>query len=435
MITANAATRRPMTSTAALLAYDKACHTGDLESLAEAAHGLAEVLRATQRKSSAPKGDKTPAQVIGAALAPVLAIIEREVSIPCLGWVRIVSDGESLTFYGTDLDSLVSQSCPAFGIAPMDVCLSAQRLDAAFKSVKGDVSLTFEEVTDAPGDQVGWCTLKVRGVESRLYAYEAELFPMMPTPEPAFCATIDGEVFCAALAPVSIAISTKETRYYLNGAFLHWLRRGAEGDVLSWVATDGHRLARAHLPNAQTVGELPGNTPQQPGVIVPRKTVAWLLKNAKAGEIMIEVSAQKIRVTAGSLFILSKLIDGNYPDYQRVMPNGAPKAAFTLGKDGAAALTRLMAHSRERSKPVHFTIQGGEVLAELRTPGGDNFTATIPASDVEGMAEISFNALYVVDAAAHGAARLNVTDEARPCAVSYPDRPGRQAVLMPMRTR
>lgn len=404
------APRRPMTAASALLAYDSACHTGELESLAEAAHALAEVLRA--KPKAKPRGERTPAETIAAALAPIVAVIEARNALPILSTVRLTVAGGRLTLAGTDLDMLASTTLDACGLPPIDVCLDARALAKALK-VKGEVFAAVD------GESV---VLTVAGVRYRLPARLAGDFPAMVPDAYAFAVSLPGESLAEALAPVAACVSTEEDRYYLNGAYLHAVHQGP----LRLVATDGHRLTYVDLPGAEVVGEVSGS-------IIPRKVVEWLLKHAAAGPVTIEGSAAQLRVTCAAGELVCKLIEGSFPDYMRCVPRDGFTAKATLGADAAAVLGRLAAQSDSKYPAVALTLAAGELHGRVADMEGGEFTAQIPASEVSGEGHIGFNVAYLRAALAHGEAVLMLQGNDGPARLEYPEHPARVGVLMPLR--
>ena len=169
------------------------------------------------------------------------------------------------------------------------------------------------------------------------------------------------------------AISTEETRYYLNGIYLHTLD-DPSGTLLRAVATDGHRLARVEMPAPEGSGGMPG-------VIVPRKAVAEIQKLVEGGEdeVVVELSPAKVRLTfggangdglgTGRVVLTSKLIDGTFPDYQRVIPNGNDKRLTVERGDFARAVDRVSTISSERGRAVKLAIADGQPDAFRQQPG------------------------------------------------------------------
>ena len=190
------------------------------------------------------------------------------------------------------------------------------------------------------------------------------------------------------------AISTEETRYYLNGIYLH----AAESDgvrVLRAVATDGHRLARVEEP-------LPEGAGSMPGVIIPRKTVAELRKllEEMSGNVEVGLSDTRIQFHVDAVMLTSKLIDGTFPEYERVIPRGNDKVLRVGKKDFADAVGRVAAISTERSRPVKLSMQRDRLELSASSPEQGTATEELDAQRVSydaGPLEIGFQARYLND--------------------------------------
>src|SRR6185503_18109041 len=158
------------------------------------------------------------------------------------------------------------------------------------------------------------------------------------------------------------AISTEETRYYLNGIYLHAAASG-KAQMLRAVATDGHRLAQVELP-------LPKGAAGMPGIIVPRKTVGEVqrLIEDNEAEVLVELSQGKIRFTLGDVVLTSKLIDGTFPDYARVIPVGNEKELVVDKKEFEQAVDRVSTVSSERGRAVKLSLSGGRLVLSVTNP-------------------------------------------------------------------
>jgi DNA polymerase-3 subunit beta len=226
------------------------------------------------------------------------------------------------------------------------------------------------------------------------------------------------------------AISTEETRYYLNGIFLH-AAKSNDVPMLRAVATDGHRLARMEIP-------LPEGAGGMPGVIVPRKTVAELRKLLEEAEqdIAVALSETKIRFTFGATVLTSKLIDGTFPDYDRVIPTGNDRVLEVNCREFAEAVDRVSTISTEKSRAVKLALERGSLTLSATSPENGTATEEIEANYGAQPLEIGFNARYLLDIAEQiegDGARFAMADAASPTVVC--DTADRSAlyVLMPMR--
>jgi DNA polymerase-3 subunit beta len=226
------------------------------------------------------------------------------------------------------------------------------------------------------------------------------------------------------------AISTEETRYYLNGIYLHTATSGKK-PTLRAVATDGHRLAQFELP-------LPAGAEGMPGVIIPRKTVAEiqrLIEDAEA-EIGIELSPSKIRFTIGNAVLTSKLIDGTFPDYARVIPLGNDKQLSVDKKEFEAAVDRVSTVSSERGRAVKLSLSSGKLVLSVTNPDSGSATEEIEADYKADPLDIGFNSRYLLDIAAQiegETAVLKLADPGSPTLIQDKDTKGALYVLMPMR--
>jgi DNA polymerase-3 subunit beta len=226
------------------------------------------------------------------------------------------------------------------------------------------------------------------------------------------------------------AISTEETRYYLNGIYLHAAGTGKTA-TLRAVATDGHRLAQADLP-------LPTGADGMPGVIVPRKAVSEmqrLIEDSEA-DVAVELSPSKIRFSIGDVVLTSKLIDGTFPDYARVIPTGNDKELVVDKQDFEAAVDRVSTVSSERGRAVKLSLTGGRLVLSVTNPDSGSATEELEVEYDADPIDIGFNSRYLLDIAAQidgEVAVLKLADPGSPTLIQDKDAKGTLYVLMPMR--
>ena len=189
------------------------------------------------------------------------------------------------------------------------------------------------------------------------------------------------------------AISTEETRYYLNGVYLH-VAEGEGGRVLRCVATDGHRLARVDAG-------LPAGAEAMPGVIVPRKTVGELRKLLEDDDMQIAVSVSetKIRFATPDITLTSKVIDGTFPDYTRVIPSGNTKRLEVDAGDFAKAVDRVATVSSERSRAVKLVLEDDKLVLSVNAPDSGAAEEELIVAYADERLEIGFNAKYLLEIA------------------------------------
>lgn len=344
-------------------------------------------------------------------LGPVTKVVEARNTIPVLGNVLLsvapspdgITDG-SVSITGTDLDIRITNRGAAKVAEGGAVTVSASKL--------GDIVRKFPAGADiAVSTEPNNLIVKSGRSRFKLPTLPVEDFPDISVGEFATNFTTD---LAALFKPVSFAISTEETRFYLNGIFLH-----AAGGKLRAVATDGHRLAQ-HDGNA--VDEFAG-------VIVPRKTVGLV----PPGEISVSVSATKIRFVSDALEVVSKVVDGTYPDYQRVIPRDNPNVATVDRAALFAAADRVSTISSERGRSVKLAFADGALALSVRSEEGTAEDELAVGYDAEPL-EIGFNAAYLRDVlGTFGDERVTVrlNDAGSPAVI---DAGGPLlAVLMPMR--
>lgn len=334
-------------------------------------------------------------------LAATTKVVEARNTIPILSMVRLVADGGKLVVTATDLDITISASAACDIAADGEICVDAKLITSIVNKAPGELALTLEGPT--------------LGVVSGRSRFK---LPTLPTSDfPDFKAgtyTTEFEADLAALmAPCQFAMSTEETRFYLNGVYLH-----TQDGTMRAVATDGHRLSRNVAPLDVDM----------PGIIIPRKAVTMLPK----GVVSVSVSDTKIRVVKDDFVLVSKLIDGTFPDYQRVIPTGNDKLVRVDNTALKAAADRVATISSERGRAVKLTITAGNIDLAVR---GDGEALDAVQTDYAGDdVEIGFNAAYLVECLANlpaGDVTIALADGGAPALLSAGD--NLLIVLMPMR--
>lgn len=414
-----------MTAAAALALYDKATMT-DPASIAGAADALAEVVRRNLTKLD--KAPATRAKPTGfrvdllGALALIGKVVSRRNTIPVLSNVLLQAQGDTLRMVGTDQDQEITVVIDAPGIGTWTTTADADALKRLVTKGSGDVLLS---------PTVTHLEVMVGEAMSRLPTIGAEDFPAMEM-EPRHAFTMDAAPLARMVRFIRPAVSTEETRYYLNGAYLHTTFEAGERK-LRLVATDGSRLNLDDMP-------VTANMPDFPGVIVPRcalDTLAPALVGRE--EVQVEVSRQHIRFTAGNVTLLSKVVDGAFPDYTRVIPRQNGITYDLDAKAFAAAVTRVSTISNERSRSIKLTFGADRVTLLCQNMEAGRAEEHVPAErrpESTDEIEIGFNARFLEQAcAALGAARIQI-QMARadaPAVVVDPTSPSRVCVLMPLR--
>lgn len=336
------------------------------------------------------------------ALATVNRAIESRNTIPILANVLLAVEDGQLRLTGTDLDVEITTGLPVLDCQPGSVTAPGKMLADIAKRATGDVTLELDAASAG-----GRLTVASGRSRYKLDVLPAEDFPSFSAGE--FDTTLELDL-ATLVAPCVHAISTEETRYYLNGVYLH----AVDGRLVA-VATDGHRLMR----NVGPEGVL------EYGVILPRKLVGLLPK----GAVTVELSQNKVRVTSGSTVITSKLIDGTFPDYVRVIPSGNSNVLTVDRQALMKAVERVAAVADDKSRAVKFAV--GDVLRLiLADKASDEVSIEFEGEPLE----IGFNARYVNDmlgALDEPNVRFALGDAVSPAVIKGEGE--WTAVLMPMR--
>jgi len=359
------------------------------------------------------------------SLGHVHRVVERRNTIPILSNVLLSVDGASLEMKATDLDLEVTEAAPASVEQAGATTVPAHLLyDIVRKLPDGaEVMLKMEENGQTMSVISGRSTF-------RLQCLPKADFPSLTAGQFSHTFRMDSAALRSLIEKTQFAISTEETRYYLNGIFLHALESDG-GLKLRAVATDGHRLARAEI-------EAPAGSEGMPGIIIPRKTVGELQKLVDDPDVAvtIELSDTKIRFTIGSVVLTSKLIDGTFPDYQRVIPTGNDKELVIDRQSFSAAVDRVSTVSSERGRAVKLSISDGQVTLTVNNPDSGSATEEIPAGYDADPIEIGFNARYLLDVAAQlsgSEAKFLLADAGSPTLIQDTSDERVLYVLMPMR--
>ena len=359
------------------------------------------------------------------SLSHVHRVVERRNTIPILANVLIRAERSRLAFKATDLDLEVVETVPA-EVNPGGVTTVPAHM---FYEIVRKLPEGAQIVLEASGDRA---VLTIRAGRSR--------FTLQTLPESDFPDIAAGDMSHKFVLPAAdlkrliektqFAISTEETRYYLNGIYLHTAGAGKDM-VLRAVATDGHRLAQVEFP-------APAGTEGMPGVIVPRKTVnevQRLIEDAEA-EVTVELSQAKIRFTIGDVVLTSKLIDGTFPDYGRVIPLGNDKELEVNKREFEQAVDRVSTVSSERGRAVKLSLSGGRLVLSVTNPNSGSATEELEVAYDADPIDIGFNSRYLLDIAAQiegDTAILKLADPGSPTLVQDKDAKGALYVLMPMR--
>jgi DNA polymerase-3 subunit beta len=361
------------------------------------------------------------------ALAHIQSVAEKRNTIPILANVLIqVRDGR-LAFTATDMEIAIVEEVAASTSRNGATTAPAATLYDIVRKLPENAEIEL----DHPGGDAQ-LALRAGRFATSLVVLPVEDFPSMTAGQLPHHFHLPSLVLRGLIDRTRFAISTEETRYYLNGIYLHaTVAEGAR--MLRAVATDGHRLARVEEP-------LPEGAETIPGVIVPRKTVGELRKllDEESGSVEIGLSDTRIQFKVGPITLTSKLIDGTFPEYERVIPRDNDKILRVGKKDFAEAVARVAAISSERSRPVKLSLQPH--LLTLSAASAEQGTATeeLDGDRVNyeaGALEIGFQARYLNDITDQitDSVEFRFADGSAPTIVRDASDESALYVLMPMR--
>jgi DNA polymerase III subunit beta len=354
------------------------------------------------------------------SLGHVQSVVERRNTIPILSNVLIEAreDG-SLRLMATDLDLQVDESVPATVSQPGATTVAAHTLfDIVRKLPEGSQV----ELTAAEGK------MQVVAGRSRfnLSTLPRDDFPVIAEGELPTRFELPAATLRQIIEKTRFAISTEETRYYLMGIFFHVVE-----DQMRAAATDGHRLARVTVPR-------PEGAEGMPDVIIPRKAVAELyrLLEELEGTVEISLSSTKVRFGLGSAVLTSKLIDGTFPDYNRVIPTANDKLLKLDPKSFSAGVDRVATIASEKTRAVKISVAQDKVTLSVTSPENGLATEELAADYGSDGLEIGFNARYLLDILGEidgDTVEVHLADAAAPTLLRENDKSNALYVLMPMR--
>jgi DNA polymerase-3 subunit beta len=357
-------------------------------------------------------------------LSHVQSVVERRNTIPILSNVLLEATAEgALRLMATDLDLQINESVAAAVDQAGATTVSAHTLfDIARKLPEGSqVQLTAAE---------GRMTIVAGRARFSLGTLPRDDFPVIAEGELPTKFELPAETLKQIIDKTRFAISTEETRYYLNGIFLHVADDGSL-PVLKAAATDGHRLARVTLPR-------PDGAEGMPDVIVPRKCVAELRKllDEVDGSVGVSLSSTKIRFDLGQAILTSKLIDGTFPDYSRVIPTGNDKILKIDPKSFMEGVDRVSTIATEKTRAVKMALDRDKITLSVTSPENGTAAEEVPGEYVALPFEIGFNSRYLMDILGQidgDTVEVHLADAAAPTLIRENDKAAALYVLMPMR--
>ncbi len=316
-------------------------------------------------------------------LKDVVGVVEARCTIPVLSNVLLTVDHQSLTVTGTDLDLMVQRRVPLAQTEPFSITVEAAILDRIASKLPADAEAKIK-LAD------GKLTVSAGRSRFQLPTLAADDFPIMQTVARDACEFSMQSIYLGgAIGLVSHAICTDETRYYLNGIFMH----APDGQDLRFVATDSHRLARGVLA-------LPDGANDVPDTIIPRKLTKLLsgLLDRHEGEVLVTVTQRLLRFEMGDTTVTGKVIDGQYPDYARIIPVANPHR-LDIDRDAlVAAIGRVVTVATDKTRVVKLAFSRDLLVITVTSPEKGEAREEVPCSWSAQPMEIGFNSKYLLDA-------------------------------------
>jgi len=357
------------------------------------------------------------------SLGHVQSVVERRNTIPILSNVLIEANADgSIRLMATDLDLQINESVEAQVETPGATTVSAHTLfDIARKLPEGSqVSLAAAE---------GKMAVNAGRARFNLQTLPRDDFPVIAEGELPTKFELPAATLKEIIDKTRFAISTEETRYYLNGIFWH-VTDDAQ-PVLKAAATDGHRLARVTVAR-------PDGAAGMPDIIIPRKCIGELRKllDEIDGSVEISLSASKIRFGLGTAVLTSKLIDGTFPDYNRVIPTGNDKILRIDPKSFMEGVDRVSTIASEKTRAVKMALETDKITLSVTSPENGTAAEEVSGDYKSDGFEIGFNARYLMDILAQvegDTVEVHLADAAAPTLIRENDKASALYVLMPMR--
>ncbi|MCB0307736.1 MAG: DNA polymerase III subunit beta [Bdellovibrionales bacterium] len=322
------------------------------------------------------------------ALQTVVPVTEKKTTMPILGNLLFQVQDNQLLISGTDLELSIQSECPVKSHLEGQICTPAQQwMDIVRRLPSPDVSIQ--------KDDHGWLILKSGKAQFRIAGIDAEEFPKLPDLKDHHFQNVRKNIFLEGIERTAYAMSVDEIRYNLNGIFMEKLVED-ELSVIKMVSTDGHRLAfsTSQLQNGEDLN-------LEKGVILPRKGVMELkrlLPEYSDETIQVSISQNNAAFVAGGTKLFMKMVVGDFPKYQDVIPKGERKKLVVQKSLLTDSLKRVSILSEGKSKAVKFSIRPDGILLSAQSPELGEAQEDIPAEFTGGELQIGFNAKYVLDA-------------------------------------
>lgn len=354
-------------------------------------------------------------------LGHVQSVVERRNTIPVLSNVVLKAEDGQLSLTTSDMDMDIVETVAAAIVEPGVITTPAHLLYDIVRKLPDGAEV---EIAESDAGQV---RVSAGRSSFNLPTLPVDDFPAISDASMACEFTLAAAELKALIENTRFAVSTEETRYYLNGIYVHL----ADGHILRAVSTDGHRLARSQM-------DMPANAEMMPSVILPRKAVGEMSKlmDEFEGDVKIGMTDTRARFSFGSVDVTTKLIDGTFPDYQRVIPTENSHIMQVSVASFKESVDRVSTISAEKSRSVKMRLDAGQLTLFASSPDAANATEALEAQYSGPELEIGFNAKYLMDIAAQidgDMMEFALSDASAPTIIRAPGDDANLFVLMPMR--
>ena len=362
------------------------------------------------------------------ALSHIHGIVEVRHTLPILSNIIITAKDNNLTLSSTNLDIFCSDKLNAEVLSSGEISVSAVTFYEIIKRLPNgsEIQATFD-------DESSSLILKCGRSKFNLTTMQTEDFPTISDSDLTTKFILSASELIRMIDKTKFAISNEETRYYLNGIFLHKTQKNSI-DILRAVATDGHRLAQYDIP-------LPQGAEEMTGLIIPKKTILELRRilDDASGDINIQLNENKIKFSFSELNIISKVIDGTFPDYTKVIPQNNDKTFTTNNAELKSAVDRVSAvaiNEETKSKAIKLSIESNKLLLSVDSSSKGSANEEIDLDYNKERVEIGFNSRYLVDICNEidgEEVSINLLDSISPAIILDKSDENLFFVLMPMR--
>ena len=354
----------------------------------------------------------------------VQGIVEKKNTLPILSNVLLQLKNKTLSIVATDLDIIFFDEIEDVNITTEgSTTTSASILYDILRKISSNSNLIFDLKSENK------LSLKSENSDFNLLCLPTDNFPTFSDEFDGKEISLNNQRFLKLLNKTKISISNDDTRHYLNGVYLH-LNEGNGRNFLTGVATDSHRLSSSSLEveNIDTFSS----------VILPRKAVYQLcsLLTENNEGLTMQTSENKIKFTLGKMKLISKVIDGKFPDYRKVVPTKNEKSLIVPSKDFINSIERVASVSIDRKEGVKLTINKDNIQLSVNSANSGDGNEKIKAQFNSESLNISFNSKYLIDIASEVEdknLKMNLKDSVSPVLVEDPADKNSFFVIMPMK--